>query len=103
MRLSKLSDRQLRRLIRNADVRFGLDEKEIKQLKKFILNTWDRLDSVFRHSDWQTVANFVKKPDIKNNPKLRGIYQLKSKVSDEWGNISSYLEDLIILLEKSIK
>lgn len=31
MRLSRLSDRQLRRLVRNADVRFGDVDKEFKR------------------------------------------------------------------------
>ena len=63
MRLSKLSDRQLRRLIRNADVRFGEDYKKelisaIKELNKMVemyagprrnsMQSYKKLDGILR-------------------------------------------------------
>lgn len=46
MKLSRLSNRQLRRLLAQGEVRFG-DEKEIKQIIASAVHTWGRLDSVF--------------------------------------------------------
>ena len=88
------------RELRRRGIKFA-DDKEIKEIIASAVHTWGRLDRVFSHPEWKAVVSFIRRPEIKNNPKFRGVENLKSKIVNALYTAENQLQELIRLLERN--
>ena len=102
MNLSRLSDRQLRRLVRNADVRFGITLSDSD--KKVLRTIEDLIDWLMKQNSVLAVEAFVKdfKKDVVKleNRKLqqdisRELLQIMEEFKKAHRKLDSYLSKII--------